>query len=231
MAQNNNHGRVSFSLRRASARLSEWVLTPTSRAEARRRLKPTLLGIIFIAAASAGVLDRIAVTVGNDAITEGEVLEEIRITSFLNGDSLDFSPTARRAAAERLVDQYLIRRELAGGGYGTPDPAQAGKVVDDLIQTRFHGRAEYEQKLKQYGISQDDLKAHLLFQLQAIEFTDLRFAPPPPKNEADRTATPVSDNQQSAKPVVSDKVDQQLDAWLKQVRSQTRVEFKKGAFE
>jgi len=183
-----------------------------------------------LTAASAGVLDRIAVTVGNDAITEGEVLEEIRITSFLNGEPLDFGPDARRAAAERLVDQYLIRRELASGGYSAPEKSQADKVITNLIDTRFHGRAAYQQKLKQYGVSEDLLKEHLLFQLQAIEFTDLRFAPAP-TNEADRTATPVSDGEPPAKPVVSDKVDQQLEAWLKQVRSQTRVEFKKGAFE
>jgi len=69
------------------------------------------------------------------------------------------------------------------------------------------------------------LKAHLSFQLQAIQFTDLRFAPTP-RNEADRAVTPASD---PAPP--SDNVDRRLDDWLKQVRSQTRIEFKKGAFE
>jgi hypothetical protein len=183
--------------------------------------------IIFVwlamAAASAGVLDRIAVTVGNDAITEGEVLEEIRITSFLNNEPLDFGPEARRAAAERLVDQYLIRHELAGGGYTAPDPAQAAKVLDDFINTRFHGREEYEKALRKYGIGEEDLKTHLQFQLQAIQFTDLRFTTAP-RNEADRSASSVSDS-----PPAAD-VDQQLEEWLKQVRSQTRIEFKKEAF-
>jgi hypothetical protein len=182
----------------------------------------------------AAVLDRIAVTVGNDAITEGEVLEEIRITSFINGEPLDFSPNARRAAADRLVDQYLIRHELASGGYTAPKPEQAEKVVADFIRTHFRSRAEFEQKLKQYGITEELLKEHLLFQLQAIGFTDLRFTAPPPTNEADRTGTPVSDSPKSnssAAAVASPNVDQQLEAWLKQVRSQTRVEFKKEAFQ
>jgi hypothetical protein len=177
-----------------------------------------ILAWAAIAVASAGVLDRIAVTVGNDAITEGEVLEEIRITSFLNNEALDFSPDARRAAAERLVDQYLIRHELASGGYTAPDSSQAAKVLADFMKKHFRSRTEYEQKLKQYGISEEDLKAHLLFQLQAIQFTELRFTQAP-ANEADRTD-----------PAASDKVDRQLDEWLKQVRSQTRIEFKKEAF-
>jgi hypothetical protein len=186
---------------------------------------------ITSAIAPAAVLDRIAVTVGNDAITEGEVLEEIRITSFLNNEPLDFGPQARRAAAERLVDQYLIRRELATGGYTAPDPQQVDKVLADMIANRFHGRPAYQAKLKQYGIGEDDLKAHLQFQLYAIEFTDLRFAAPQTtQNEADRTATPVSDSSSDGT-APARSVDQQLDEWLKQVRSQTRIEYKKGAFE
>jgi len=182
------------------------------------------LSLLLAAGVSAGVLDRIAVTVGNDAITEGEVLEEIRITSFLNGDPLDFSPDARRAAADRLVDQYLIRRELASGGYSAANPAQADKVLADFMKTHFHSRAEYEQKLKHYGVTQDELKAHLLFQLQALQFTDLRFTPAQP-NEADRVASPGSDGTPPSN------VDKQLETWLKQVRSHTRVEFKKEAFQ
>jgi len=147
----------------------------------------TLLLWMALAVSPAAVLDRIAVTVGNDAITESEVMEEIRITSLLNNEPLDFSAPARRAAAERLVDQYLIRQELAGGNYTSPDAPQTGKLLDDLIKTHYRSRAEFEQKMKEYGVSEDDLKAHLAFQLQAIAFTDLRFNAGT-SNEADRAA-------------------------------------------
>jgi hypothetical protein len=177
-----------------------------------------------IAVASGAVLDRIAVTVGNDAITEGEVLEEIRITTFLNDEPLDFSSQARRAAADRLVDQYLIRHELAAGGYAAPESGQADKILVDFSRQNFRTPAAYQQKLRQYGVSEDELKAHLLFQLQAIQFTNLRFSQAQ-SNEADRSAS-SSDNLP-----VSPKVDEQLDAWLKQVRSQTRIEFRKEAFQ
>jgi hypothetical protein len=175
---------------------------------------------LFAVLAQASVVDRIAVTVGSDAITDSEVTEEIRITNFLNNEPLDFSPAARRAAAERLVDQYLIRRELASGNY----PALAGGA-DELLRAfekqHFPGRAALDEKLKKYGLTADDLKEHLLFQAAAIQFTELRFSSGP-RNEADRTAP-------GATPAPT--VDEQLDAWLKQIRQQTRVEFKKEAFQ
>src|SRR5690348_16406621 len=190
---------------------------------------------IALEISGAAVLDRIAVTVGKDAITESEVVEEIRVTNFLNNEPLDFSPAARRAAAERLVDQYLIRHELAGGSYSSPDQPQTKQVLADFVKAHFHSRAEFEQKLKQYGITEQDLESHLLFQLQAIQFTDLRFNEAP-SNEADRSAPsaaiePSAGRTAAINPAAAAKVDQQLDEWLKQVRTQTRIEFKKEAFQ
>jgi hypothetical protein len=179
-----------------------------------------ILSCVALAGLSAAVLDRIAVTVGTDAITESEVIEEIRITSFLNNEPLDFSGPARRAAADRLVDQYLIRHELAAGSYAAPGAPQADKVLGDFIKSHFKTRSEFEKKLKQYAITEEDLKAHLLFQLQALEFTEMRFDTSA-ANEADRSSDPSA----------ATKVDQQLDDWLKQIRTQTRVEFKKEAFQ
>jgi len=175
----------------------------------------------FLAVGQAAVVDRIAVTVAQDAITQSEVLEEIRITSFLNQEPPDFSAPARRASAERLVDQYLIRHELATGNYPQLDAARADQLLRDFEKQHFRSRAELEQKLKQYGITAEDLKQRLQFQAAAIQFTELRFSSGP-RNEADRTAPGT------APPAT---VDEQLDSWLKQVRGQTRIEFKKEAFQ
>src|SRR5215475_14493818 len=101
----------------------------------------TIVALAATAAVSAAVLDRIAVTVGRDAITESEVLEEIRVTNFLNNEPLDFSSDARHAAADRLVDQYLIRHELASGSYSPPDPNQAVRLISKLTEERFHSQA------------------------------------------------------------------------------------------
>jgi hypothetical protein len=215
--------------------------------------------VLFVcaAAAQAVVIDRVAVTVGNDVITESEILEEIRVTALLNGEPLDLGPESRKRAAERLVDQDLIRREIRLGSYPQADAKQADHALAELRKSRFRSDAEYRAALARYGISESDLKAHLMWQLSALRFTDIRFrsdapppaepAPPPAHNEADReanntrgqvSASPAPGAMQQANrmavpppPAPGASVDEQLNQWLKAARSSTRVVFKKEAFE
>ena len=182
------------------------------------------IAALLLGAAPGAVLDRVAVTVGNDAITESEVLEEIRVTGFLNNERLDLSTEARRAAADRLVDQYLIRKELASGAVAPPDSSKVDEALRDFVKAHFHSQAEFEQKLKEYGITLDELKEHIAFQLAALQFTELRFADTTAPNVAERAAPGGGATDENA-------IDQRLDSWLKDLRAQTRIEFKKEAFE
>ncbi|HVW11144.1 MAG TPA: hypothetical protein VHC90_21310, partial [Bryobacteraceae bacterium] len=74
---------------------------------------------------AAVVLDRTAVVVGNRAIKLSDVDRDIRVTSFLNRTAIDTSPAARRKAAERLVDQSVIRDEISTGDYQRATDAEA----------------------------------------------------------------------------------------------------------
>ncbi|MGA8577407.1 MAG: hypothetical protein WB579_01900, partial [Bryobacteraceae bacterium] len=79
-----------------------------------RAAAPICLAIPVLAAtlASATIIDRIAVSVGNRVITTVDIDRAIRVPAFLNGQQPDFSAASKRAAAERLVEQTLVRREL-----------------------------------------------------------------------------------------------------------------------
>ena len=221
-----------------------------------------ILGLLP-AAATAGMVDRVAATVGNQAITLGEVIEEIRVTSFLNGEPVDLGPTARRQAAERLVDQELIRREMATGQYPQPTDAEVGQTLAELKKSRFHADAEYRDALRSHGITEEQLNQHLRWQVAALRFTEMRFrqdgeqpsssvlrqmqqtaqkrgtgeaarvvqtpAPPPPKPQAG--AAPPRASRLEASPDATASADEQFDAWLKQLRADARVQFKKEAFE
>src|ERR1017187_6822016 len=74
--------------------------------------------------ARAEIIDRIAVSVGNRVIAESDLHREIRVAAFLDGVQPDFSPAGRRATAERMVEQVLIRRELEISRYPIPSAAE-----------------------------------------------------------------------------------------------------------
>jgi hypothetical protein len=226
-----------------------------------------LFAALAAPAARPVVVDRIAVIVGKTVITESEVLREARLTEFLNQQPLDLGPGQRRAAAERLVDQQLIRNEMEIGRYPMPAPAEAGAMLQKFREERHFSDAKLRQALAKYGLTEDQLKRQFLWQLAAMRFTDQRFAvgliPPPnataahasPAGEASRTQAPGTTatngtaNRVPAGPgnggegaanrlapgeeprADQGKIDQALDAWLKQARASTRIQFKKDAFQ
>jgi hypothetical protein len=169
------------------------------------------------------VVDRVAIVIDKKVVTESEVLDELRLTEFLNDQPLELGPKARREAAERLVDQELIRRELEISGYAPPSALEAEALLRKFRQGRFHSLAEYHTALGQYFITEAQLKAHLLWQLTAIRFTDQRFRSQLPEaaQSADRTTDAGTVNS----------LDQQMDAWLKETRDNTKITFKPEAFQ
>ena len=172
-------------------------------------------------AISAAVVDRVAVVVGRTVITETEVLQETRIAAFLNQSPLDLGPAARRAAAERLVDQQLIRNEMQIGGYPQPTGAEIDDMLANLKQERLPSDSQYRAALDRYGIKEEDLRRHLAWQLSAIRFTDLRFTPAVQND---------GESANRAKPATNG-VDERMEAWLKETRSTTRIQFKSEAFQ
>jgi len=180
----------------------------------------TVLAVLLPLAATAAVIDRVAVVIGATVITESEVIQEVRLTQFLNNQPLDLSPTQRRAAAERLVDQQLIRNEMQAGAYAQPSAAEADTILRNFRQERYPSQAQYQAALDRYGLTEEDLKQHLLWQAAVMRFTSLRFQAPP----AAPAESGANRYQAGGEP-------DQMDAWLKETRAQTRIQFKKEAFQ
>ena len=84
----------------------------------------------------ADVIDRIAITVANQAITASQIDEEVRVTAFLNREKLDLSLAEKKAAAGRLLDQALIRREMELSHYPLPELSDAERELKGL-QSRY----------------------------------------------------------------------------------------------
>ncbi|MES1258400.1 MAG: hypothetical protein ABUS51_08215, partial [Acidobacteriota bacterium] len=67
--------------------------------------------------ARAVIVDRIAISAGNRVITASEIDMRLRLTAFQNGVKPQFTLAARKEAAERLIDQKLVEREMEVGHY------------------------------------------------------------------------------------------------------------------
>ena len=206
------------------------------------------LVLVVAAAAGAAVLDRVAVVVGDAVITESEVLNQLRLDEFMASRPLDLSPAQRRTAAEQLVDQQLLRHEMEISHYAVPPPDAADSMLQTLRRQRFPAEAAYRAALQKYGITEDQLKQRLLWQLTVLRFTDERFgsdtqssadravpgAVPPAagRSSQGKPAAPQSADRLNPSPAPGETpVDRQLDSWLKEARRSTHIELKKEAFQ
>jgi hypothetical protein len=191
----------------------------------------------------------VAVTVGNQVITSSEILREIRLTSFQNGDPPDFNAASRRKAADRLIEQKLIRKEMELGRYPTPVPADVQTLLEQIKKQHFKTDDLYREALAKYAISEDDLKSQLLWQATLLRFIDIRFRPGI-RVSADEIRTyfnkELPELQKKAgqgknisldefrdkieEALTDERIDKQMDDWLKETRQRTRIVFNEEAF-
>src|SRR5271168_566282 len=76
-------------------------------------IRRLLYSVLVVAACQAEIIDRLAVTVGKEVITESDVIRDLRISAMLDQKPVDLSGPEKRKAADRLVDQALILKEAA----------------------------------------------------------------------------------------------------------------------
>jgi hypothetical protein len=194
----------------------------------------------------AELLDRVAVSIGTQVITESQIIEEIKLNSFLNHEPPNLDAASKRAAADRLIEQKLVRKEMALGRYPGAATEEAGAIIQNLLKTRATSPADFDVQLKSAGISLAQLQEHLLWGLTLSHFIDLRFRPAVQVTDGDVTryfqekVLPASTGGQ--KPTLDNvrghieetlraaRSDAELDAWLKDTRAHTSIHYQKEVF-
>jgi hypothetical protein len=121
-------------------------------------------------------VDRLAVIVGQQTITQLQLDEEIRITALLNHRPIARDAETRRAAADRLVEQLLIRREMEQSRYPLPEEQDVNQYVDE-IRRQNGGSTGLAKALATYQLNDSTLRQHLESQLVALRFIEYRFRP------------------------------------------------------
>lgn len=206
---------------------------------------------VFLAAvpfAQAVIVDRVAIIVGNAIVKDSDIDEDLRVTAFLNGESLMFNQAARKKAASRLIDQALIRKEIQSGDYPSAPVAEAQNVLANL-KKRFPDQAVYKKALASHGIDEDEVKDRLLWQLTVLRFIDGRFRPAALVTDEDvekyynqhqqqlRAANPGKPatldalRAQIQDTLTGERVNELLDEWLSRRRQDTKIVYLEEALK
>lgn len=193
------------------------------------------------------IIDRVAVTVANQVITESQILEAARLTAFLNDEPVDTSAAGKRKTADRLVEQILLRREMNLMHFSAPPESDIAPLLKQ-VKARFKNDAEFKALLRKNHISEAQLDRYLLWQLTVLRFIDYRFRPSVQVSGADLHAYyrkqvaewqkkgvhPIPTFQQERddidKTLTEQRVSETLDRWLAEARTQTQIVYHDEVF-
>ena len=205
-----------------------------------------LLALTLTALSRAEIIDRVAVTAGDRVITTSDILQEIRLSAFMNEAQPDFSPQARKEVASRLLERALIDSEMGLGRYAAPQLGESEPGLATMKKERFPTEEAYVKALAACGISEEDLRGYLLQLLAVVRFVDARFGPAVQVLETDMrdyyaehfvkelgTQAPAFDEvrQEIEAALRAQRANDLLEEWLKETKARTRIEFKPEAFQ
>ena len=200
--------------------------------------------------AQSVMLDRIAVSVGNQVVTASDIEREIRVAAFLNGTSPDLSAASRKAAAGQLVEQTLVRRDIENSRYPAPAPSEIDAVYEEFVKDHFTATGALDAALKAAGVTEQEVKSELLWQRTLISFLDVRFRPAVQISDAeiqayfDQTVKPAAQAAHPGKTISLDdyreqieetltgkKEDQEMDRWLADAKKRSAIVYHDEAFQ
>ncbi len=198
---------------------------------------------------AAVVIDRIAAIAGKHVIKSSDIERDLRLTEFLNREPLSMTPDQRRKSADRLIDQAIIRDEIATGSYNRANDSDAAAMLAQMRRDRFgDSDVRLRQALARYGLTEDQLTVQLLWQLTVLRFIDQRF----------RVSVLVTDDEirmyydqhltglkrqypgdssfEALEPQIRTllegrKVNQDFESWLDGARRRQHVEYRQEAFQ
>lgn len=210
---------------------------------------PVLVACLFGVVDAAVVIDRIAVVVGTHAIKRSDIERDLRLTQFLNRQPEDLSPAARRQAAERLVDQEIIRREIELGGIGYPSDEEVSTLLQQIRRDRFGGsEARMKAELLARGITEEQLRAQLLWQLTVLRFIDERFRAGVLVSDQEvkayyderladlKKANPNASSLEAMTPKIretleGEQINKNFEEWLAEAQKMNRIEFREAGLK
>jgi hypothetical protein len=115
------------------------------------------------------VLDRIVARVDTDIILLSDVRELAQYQQFVDGKS-----GTDAEILDRLIDQWIVKTEARAALFPAPNDEDVNRSLERLKRS-FSSPAEYEERKKQSGLTDDDIRRILKSQLYLSNYLDSRF--------------------------------------------------------
>lgn len=196
---------------------------------------------LCLACCRAEIVDRISIVVDDSIIKHSDIIQDIRLTDFLNHETPSLTLSEQKKAAARLIDQRLIRKELESGLYSSPDPSEVDSLLQQ-IKRGFASEAAYRRALSAYHLSEAELRKRLDWQLTVLRFINLRFGADAPIADAEarayyekhlpefKTTARTAGDFESVRPEIDqaingERINQQFFAWLEDTEKNTPVAY------
>jgi hypothetical protein len=137
--------------------------------------------LLALPAHAGDVIDRIVATVNGHIILQSDWDDALAFEALTGGKPLpQLTAEDRKATLDRLVDQELLRQQLR------PTDAQYAPTPETLEARTQDIRKQYPEAqtdpgwrdlLSRYGLTQDQLNAHLSLQLEILHMVDDHLTP------------------------------------------------------
>lgn len=138
----------------------------------------SILAVLALAsqAFAADVLDRVAISAGQQVVTLSAILRQLRLETLASGEPVQDTEANRRRAAARLIDQAIVLREIELSRYTPPSMAEAEAAVERYLKQTGRTRARLLAEISRLGFSEDDFMREMQWRVSVSRFVDYRFA-------------------------------------------------------
>jgi len=182
------------------------------------------------------VIDRIVARVDTDIVLLSDVRELSRYQQFIDG-----KPQTDPEILDRLIDQWIVRQEAKAALFPIPSDEDVNRSMERLKRS-FSSPEAFEERQKQSGLSDDDVRRMLRSQLYLSNYLDSRFRASiqiddkaiqefyttrvVPRAESRGQSPPTLEAARDfiQEALVQRAINEQADKWLKESRARLRVE-------
>jgi hypothetical protein len=193
--------------------------------------------LIFVYPSSAQeLIDRIAARVENDIILLSDVRHLGRYQMLVDGKS-----ETEAQLLDRLIDQWVVQNEADASRFPRPTDAEMDQGVAALKKS-FPSLQEYEERRKQSGLSEQQVRDKIATQIHLTNYLDSRFRPsvqvdakaiedfynsavlPRAKARGQEAPSLEASRDVIQEALIEQSIDAQAEQWLKESRSRIHVE-------